>query len=59
MVASITRIQSPLNFLQKQILICYYLSEIFELCRVSKGSHSYLNIMILPCILVARQQHIQ
>jgi hypothetical protein len=58
MVASVTRIQSPHKLLLNQSLTCYYLFQISESYHTFKGSVTYFYVMILPCILVTRQQHI-
>jgi hypothetical protein len=46
MVASITQIQSSLNFLLIHILICYCRYEMLELCRNFKRSLRYLHVII-------------
>jgi hypothetical protein len=43
---SIARLQSRVNFLLIQILICFCRSQVFELCHIFKVSVSYLNVMI-------------
>jgi hypothetical protein len=58
MVACITRIQSPPNFLLNQNFICYCHSQIFALWYIFKWSVSYFYIPILACILVPRHQYI-
>jgi hypothetical protein len=57
-VAIINRIHSPLNFLPNQIFIYYCRSQIYELCHTLKEFDSSHLVIILPCILVTRQQHI-
>jgi hypothetical protein len=51
MIASITPIQCPLNFLLNQTVTCYCHSQMFELCHIIKGSVSCIYI-VLPYTLV-------
>jgi hypothetical protein len=57
-VTSITGVSPAHNFLINQILICYCCSQIFEVLHIFKSSVSCLYVIILPCILVMRHQHI-
>jgi hypothetical protein len=58
MVANIIQIQSLLNFLLNQVLICNCHSEILELCHIFRECISYLYVTIFPCILVMRHEEI-
>jgi hypothetical protein len=45
MAANITRIQSLLALILNQILICYYYSQMFQLCHIFEISVPYLYAM--------------
>jgi hypothetical protein len=57
MVPSIIQIQSDFKYLLTKTLISYCRSQVFELCHIFKEYVSYFYVMILPCILLTRQQH--
>jgi hypothetical protein len=58
MISSITQVQSPLNFLLNQVLICHNHPQIPELCHIFKVSVLYLYYKTSSSILLMRQ-HIQ
>jgi hypothetical protein len=58
MVASITRLQSPLNFLLNQILSSCCCLQIFQLRHIFKLFVSNSYVLILTSFMVMRQQHV-
>jgi hypothetical protein len=58
MVESFTRIQSPLNFFPKSNFDLLLLNPNILMRHIFRVYVSYLYLMILPCILVTRQEHI-
>jgi hypothetical protein len=56
MVASILRIQSAHSFFVNAILIYEGRSQILEVRLILKGFVSYLDIVILSCILITKYE---
>jgi hypothetical protein len=48
MVASITRVPAPLNFLLNQVFICYSRSQISEMYHIFEASDSYFMSLFCP-----------
>jgi hypothetical protein len=58
MAASIPRIQSAHSFLVSAILIYEGRSQILEVRHIFKGLVSYLDIVILSCILITKYERL-
>jgi hypothetical protein len=59
MVARIFRIQPPPNFIVNAILVVTDVPKYFKLWHIFEEFISYICMMIFPCSLVMRREHIQ